>query len=409
MNYLEKRLEQLQDEEETLNRGLVDSEKKEERAEMLSAIEKIKEERALINEEINNARNAKIEAEKRDQKPKGGLRTVASFDNSKNEYLTSREATIDFMTTINNCHHRGEFREAWGKKLESRGIEGTEYFMPEGVLTVIKDFFDEYEGILNHVSTNPDYAVKITSQTIRNFATGRDDEDAPKVQTPFNFAQFSIDADEIYAAIKIGYKSQKLDRATGSRMVDYIIKELVKAIVRGVERQIILGTDLTLPNLKGIMTEQNGQLFSTHDMDMSSSQFSEVEVLAFTEGLEKISAIGNPIVVTTKAIARKLKSAKTPDVGFLDTNPLGLIKNGRNEILGNIVFTYDFMEGAENPIIAFAEGSYLLVGDSPTSPDFLQGYDIFPDNKGSYESIGLVGGSLAEYKAAVKFQDVVTG
>lgn len=407
MNYFETRLTQLQEEEETLNRGLIDSEKKEERQEILSAIEKIKEERALIDEEIKNARDAKIDADKRDKEPKGGLRKI--MGNEKPNYLATREASVDFLNILDACQKRGDFAEKWKSHLEARAVTGSEYFMPEGVLTVIKDFFDEYEGLLNYVSKNPQYAVDITSQTIRNFASGRADEDAAKTEKTFNFEQFTINVSEIYAAIKIGYKNQKLDKSTGSKMVDYIIRELVKSIVRGVERQIVLGTDATLPNLKGIMTETNTQLFETANIDLSAVQFSEKEVLAFTEGLEKISAMGAPIIVTTKEIARKLRSAKTPDVGFLDSNPLTLIKNGQNQILGYTTFTYDFMEGATNPIIAFAQDSYMLVGDSPTSPDFLQEYDIFPDNKGSYEAIGLVGGRLAEYKAAVKFVQGITG
>jgi HK97 family phage major capsid protein len=405
--YFEMRLKQLRGELQTLNEGSIKTDNADELRQIHQAITKCNEEIMEVERQLESIRQAKIDESKKAAEPQGEMRKVGGMDVRKTEtpYLETKEASIDFLNIMRSSTQREDFRKNWAENLEKRSITGTDLFFPEGVLTEIKDFFESYDGILNFVSTNPQLAEDITYQTIRNFASGRSSEDAAKVESSFDFKAFSIDVSEIYAAVKIGYKTQRLDRSTGSRMVNYIIRELVKSVTRGVERQIILGTDTTLPNLKGIMTETNAQLFDTHAVDFSPNQFDETQVLGVTAGLEKIKAVGSPVIVTTKAIARKLRSAKAADIGWVDTNPLGLISNGQNNILGYVCFVYDFMEGAANEMIGFAQGSYRLIGDSPTNPEFLQQYDIFPDNKGSYEAIGLVGGSLAEYKAAVKFTD----
>ena len=318
-------------------------------------------------------------------------------------YLNTVEAANDFIKSIANVTRKGEFNQKWKEHLATKGITGTDVFMPRPILDTIKDFFAEYTGILQYVSTNPNYILEVTSQTVRNFATGRATDDTVKTEQNFNFGSFVINVSEIYAAIKISYRLQKLDASTGGNMYQYVMQELMKSIVRGVERQIVLGTDATLPNLKGIISETNVQLFEVANIPLAATSFGYAEIDALVEGLEKILANGAPVIVTTKAIAGKFRRAKDADNNWYDVNHMQPVVNGVNNIGGNIFIVYDFMDTATNPIVAFARGAYTLIGDTPTSPDFFSGYDIFPDNKGEYEAIGLIGGSLVEFKGAVKF------
>ena len=63
------------------------------------------------------------------------------------------------------------------------------------------------------------------------------------------------------------------------------------------------------------------------------------------------------------------------------------------------------MNGADNPIIAFADKAYALIGDN-VSADKFDEYDVTV-NKRDIELASVMGGRLAEYKSAIKFTEKI--
>jgi len=368
--------------------------------EVSKSITDLRDQITELDAEIKEIEDAQAAATEATAKRK----TTFKKENEKmSNYLETVKAANDWVQMIGETNHRGEFHAKWTAHLEEKGITGDDIFMPRPVLDRIKDFFADYSGVLNYVSSNPNYVMEVDEQTLRAFATGRLTDTTTKVEQNFKFGSFVINAGEIYSLIRMGYAQHKLDQATGGRMYAYVIDQLMKSVVRGVERALLVGTDATLaPYIKAIATETNTDLFSVKPIDLTATSFSFQEVDALVEGIELILAQGAPVVICSKATAGKFRRAKDADGNWYNTNHMAPVRNGVNEILGLTFIVYDFM--TDDDLIAFASGSYLLIGDAPTNPDFLTQYDILPDNRGTYEVVGLVGGSLVEYKAATVFE-----
>ncbi|MTW08556.1 phage major capsid protein, partial [Streptococcus pneumoniae] len=84
-----------------------------------------------------------------------------------------------------------------------------------------------------------------------------------------------------------------------------------------------------------------------------------------------------------------------------DPQPFAPISQTGNVIAGYQVYVYDWMEDATNPIIAFADKAYKMIGDD-VSADRFEDYDVTM-NRRHIELASVLGGRLGQYKSAVKF------
>ena len=321
-------------------------------------------------------------------------------------YLKSKEAAIEYakMLVDNQGKSNKDMQDQWSEHLKSKGVTGLDKLLPEPVLLAIQEEFKDYAGVLNHVTKDPRYSAKVVLQSVQNFAKGHK---AGKTKKNANFAytQFTINSATVYIKVDFDYADLKKD-ANGTYF-NYAMQQLAKGFIRAVERAIVIGDGLEDSNedkiteIKSIAEEADVKLFETQEVDTDAATYTNDQIEAITDGVDKLYPLGDTILITTKAIARKLKLTKDKDGKYLDPQPFAPISQTGNNILGYTVYVYDWMNGAENPIIAFADKAYALIGDD-VSADKFDEYDVTV-NKRDIELASVMGGRLAEYKSAVKF------
>ena len=345
---------------------------------------------------------AKKESEKR-QKEKGSA--------AMTDYLKTKESAVEYarMLVDNQGKSNKDMQGEWEAHVKSKGVTGLDNLLPEPVLLAIQEEFKDYQGVLNHVTKDPRYSAKVVLQSVQNFAQGHK---AGKTKKNVNFAytSFTINAATVYIKVDFDYADLKKD--TTGRYFNYAMQQLAKGFIRAVERAIVIGDGLDaaaddkITEIKSIAEETEVKLFDTVEIDSDALVYTNDQIEAITAGIDKLYPLGDAVLVTTKAIARKLKLAKDTDGKYLDqTQPFAPISQTGNNILGYTVYVYDFMNGADNPIIAFADKAYALIGDN-VSADKFDEYDVTV-NKRDIELASVMGGRLAEYKSAIKFTEKI--
>ncbi|MEG0349581.1 phage major capsid family protein [Enterococcus sp.] len=354
-----------------------------------------------IDEADESLKSLSKELEKAKQKEKG----------TKNmDYLKSKEAAIEYakMLVDNQGKSNKDMQEQWSEHLKSKGVTGLDNLLPEPVLLAIQEEFKDYQGVLNHVTKDPRYSAKVVLQSVQNFAQGHK-KGTTKKNANFAYTSFTINAATVYIKVDFDYADLKKD--TTGRYFNYAMQQLAKGFIRAVERAIVIGDGLDagaddkITEIKSIAEETEAKLFDTVEIDSDALVYTNEQIEAITAGIDKLYPLGDTILVTTKAVARKLKLAKDTDGKYLDPQPFAPISQTGNNILGYTVYVYDFMNGADNPIIAFADKAYALIGDSVAADKFDE-YDVTV-NKRDIELASVMGGRLAEYKSAIKFTEKI--
>ena len=352
-----------------------------------------------IDEADESLKSLSKELEKAKQKEKG----------TKNmNYLKSKEAAIEYakMLVDNQGKSNKDMQDQWSEHLKSKGVTGLDNLLPEPVLLAIQEEFKDYQGVLNHVTKDPRYSAKVVLQSVQNFAQGHK-KGTTKKNASFAYTSFTINSATVYIKVDFDYADLKKD--TTGRYFNYAMQQLAKGFIRAVERAIVIGDgvdageDDKITEIKSIAEETEAKLFDTVEIDSDALVYTNDQIEAITAGIDKLYPLGDAILVTTKAVARKLKLAKDTDGKYLDPQPFAPISQTGNNILGYTVYVYDFMNGADNPIIAFADKSYALIGDN-VSADKFDEYDVTV-NKRDIELASVMGGRLAEYKSAIKFTE----
>lgn len=98
------------------------------------------------------------------------------------EYLKTKEAALDFARILmDNEGSSNSARKAWEANLVEKGVTDVNKILPEPVLIAIQNAFNDYDGILNHVTKDPRYAVRVALQTQQAKAKGHQNGKTKKV------------------------------------------------------------------------------------------------------------------------------------------------------------------------------------------------------------------------------------
>ena len=320
------------------------------------------------------------------------------------EYLKTKEAALDFARILmDNEGSSNSARKAWEANLVEKGVTDLNKILPEPVLIAIQNAFNDYDGILNHVTKDPRYAVRISLQTQKSKAKGHQNGKTKKDES-FVFIDYTINSAAVY--IKYSFEYADLKKDTTGAYFNYVMNELAQGFIRAVERAVVIGDgknsddDDKITEIKSIAEETLAQLFDTQEINVDG-EFDSTVLENLVKGIDKLAANTTPILVTSKTIARKLKMVKDGEKRYIDPQPFAPISQTGNVIAGYQVYVYDWMEDATNPIIAFADKAYKMIGDD-VSADRFEDYDVTM-NRRHIELASVLGGRLGQYKSAVKF------
>lgn len=320
------------------------------------------------------------------------------------EYLKTKEAALDFARILmDNEGSSNSARKAWEANLVEKGVTDLNKILPEPVLIAIQNAFNDYDGILNHVTKDPRYAVRVALQTQQAKAKGHQNGKTKKDES-FVLIDYTINSAAVY--IKYSFEYADLKKDTTGAYFNYVMNELAQGFIRAVERAVVIGDgknsddDDKITEIKSIAEETLTQLFDTQEINVDG-EFDSTVLENLVKGIDKLAVNTTPILVTSKTIARKLKMVKDGEKRYIDPQPFAPISQTGNVIAGYQVYVYDWMEDATNPIIAFADKAYKMIGDD-VSADRFEDYDVTM-NRRHIELASVLGGRLGQYKSAVKF------
>lgn len=162
-------------------------------------------------------------------------------------YLKSKNSIQDFANVL--AKHAGEdprdVKAAWQKHLGTKmGITNPEVLLPAAVVQSIEDAFKEGGQIWNLVNKTGLDVYKVAWDTVegedsraKGYNRSVEDEKAEEVIT---LADRTIRPQFIYKYLTIPKEVVKENRSTGA-LLQYVLSELPKRIVREVERAIVIG------------------------------------------------------------------------------------------------------------------------------------------------------------------------
>ncbi|MDS4999456.1 phage major capsid protein [Streptococcus pneumoniae] len=347
-----------------------------------------------------------VEIEEKEDNLNKAAKSIKEVQKGKTqmEYLKTKESALDFARILmDNEGSSNSARKAWEANLVEKGVTDINKILPEPVLIAIQNAFNDYDGILNHVTKDPRYAVRVALQTKQAKAKGHQNGKTKKDES-FVFIDYTINSAAVY--IKYSFEYADLKKDTTGAYFNYVMNELAQGFIRAVERAVVIGDgknsddDDKITEIKSIAEETLVQLFDTQEISVDG-EFDSTVLETLVKGIDKLAANTTPILVTSKTIARKLKMVKDGEKRYIDPQPFAPISQTGNVIAGYQVYVYDWMEDATNPIIAFADKAYKMIGDD-VSADRFEDYDVTM-NRRHIELASVLGGRLGQYKSAVKF------
>ncbi|HFU4203817.1 TPA: phage major capsid protein [Streptococcus suis] len=362
-----------------------------------------------VTELTNSINTLNTEIEEEEKQLEDAVKKHSEHQKKGNQsmnYLSTKQSALAFVQILldNEGRSSKSIANEWQDHLASKGVTDIDKVLPEPVLLAIQNAFVDYTGVLNHVSTDPRYAARIVLQTVSNAAKGQQSGKVKK-DMEVSYTDFTINSATVYIKHALDYADLKKD--TTGNYFNHVMKELAAGFIRAVERAVVIGDGLDARNqdkiteIKSIAEETLTELFDTQEINTAAATFGTEQLEALVAGLDKLAETTTPILVTSKAVARKLKLAKDADGKYLDPNPFAPIATTGNVISGFTVYVYDWMNGANNPIIAFADKAYTLVGDE-VAADRFDDYDV-TINRRNIELASVMGGRLSKFKSAIKF------
>ena len=253
------------------------------------------------------------------------------------EYLKTKEAALDFARILmDNEGSSNSARKAWEANLVEKGVTDVNKILPEPVLIAIQNAFNDYDGILNHVTKDPRYAVRVALQTQQAKAKGHQNGKTKKDES-FVFIDYTINSAAVY--IKYSFEYADLKKDTTGAYFNYVMNELAQGFIRAVERAVVIGDgknsddDDKITEIKSIAEETLAQLFDTQEISVDG-EFDSTVLENLVKGIDKLAANTTPILVTSKTIARKLKMVKDGEKRYIDPQPFAPISQTGNVIAG---------------------------------------------------------------------------
>lgn len=162
------------------------------------------------------------------------------------DYINSRKSMDDYAQVL--AKHAGEqpadVKNAWQSHLAKMGITNPEVLLPAGVVTAIEDAFKEGGEIWNLVNKTGLDVYKVMWDTI----TGEDSrakgynraDQADKAEEVITLTDRTLRPQFIYKYLTIPKEVVRENRSSGA-LLQYVLSELPRRIVREVERAIVIG------------------------------------------------------------------------------------------------------------------------------------------------------------------------
>lgn len=162
------------------------------------------------------------------------------------DYINSRKSMDDYAQVL--AKHAGEqpadVKNAWQSHLAKMGITNPEVLLPAGVVTAIEDAFKEGGEIWNLVNKTGLDVYKVMWDTV----TGEDSrakgynraDQADKAEEVITLTDRTLRPQFIYKYLTIPKEVVRENRSSGA-LLQYVLSELPRRIVREVERAIVIG------------------------------------------------------------------------------------------------------------------------------------------------------------------------
>lgn len=170
---------------------------------------------------------------------------VVAKSNAK-EYLKSKQALEDYAKVLvkNAGRQTSDVKAGWEKHLAKMGITNPEVLLPAAVVQSIEDAFKEGGEIWNLVNKTGLDVYKVAWDTVdgedsRAKGYNREDE-AEKAEEVITLADRTLRPQFIYKYLTLPKEVVRENRSTGA-LLQYVLSELPRRIVREVERAIIIG------------------------------------------------------------------------------------------------------------------------------------------------------------------------
>lgn len=318
------------------------------------------------------------------------------------DYLKSKESLTDFANVLaeNAGRDAKDVRAAWKKHVAVKNdITNPEILLPEGVIRSIQDAFAEGGEIWNLVNkTNLD-VFRVAWDTV----VGEDSRakghkrGTTKQEEVITLDDRTIRAQFIYKYLTLDKETVRENRGSGA-LLNYVLSELPKRIVREIERAIVIGDGRPGSDEQHIYSfvsikedaAANNTFASTYTPVAGESRYETI-----LKSLDGIKAGGPVYLVASKGYLTDLKLERTAGDNFMfmpGTNFADVFN------LAGII-TPDWMtEDTANDAYLVVFGEYRTVGD--TSIEAFSNF-ILKENKNEYLQEVYTGGALTAMKSAM--------
>lgn len=324
------------------------------------------------------------------------------------DYLKSKGAVEDFARVMAEQAGRGakDVKKAWANHLETKmGITNPEVLLPPAVIQAVQDAFDDGGEIWNAVNkTGLDvYASArdtVTGENSRAKGYNRDEE-SEKAEEVITLEARTLRPQFIYKYLTLPREVVKEQRSTGA-LLNYVLTELPKRIVREVERAIVTGdgrtpgTDYAISSFEAIKADAGDGVFAV-EYDPSADSNSYESILRASA---EIKAPGSKILVAKTGYVTDALLVQGVNGGYI-FQPGTQLQN----IFGfSNVVTPDWMDDdTDNDAYIFVPSEYRTVGDNS-----IESFTNFAlkTNTNEYLQEIWAGGGLTALKSGVAIQSV---
>lgn len=336
--------------------------------------------------------------------PEKQPKVTPSTVNAK-DYINSLKSMEDYAMVL--AKHAGEqpgdVKNAWQSHLVKMGITNPEVLLPAGVVTAIEDAFKEGGEIWNLVNKTGLDVYKVMWDTV----TGEDSrakgynraDAADKVEEVITLDDRTLRPQFIYKYLTIPKEVVRENRSTGA-LLQYVLSELPRRIVREVERAIVIGdgradgTDQKIDSFISLKADADAanafaSTYSPAEDENAYSALLHARALVKAEGAKYL--VAKPGYVTDILLLEGVNGGYVFQPGTNVANVFGFAG----------VITPDWLDDtndADNDAYIFVPSQYRTVGDN-TIESFSN--FVLKQNLNEYLQEIWAGGGLSARASAV--------
>lgn len=341
--------------------------------------------------------------------PQAQAKVTETAKQSMKEYLDSKEAMEDFANILQAeaGNTSDDVRAAWKDHLEAKmGVTNPSILLPTALITEIQDAFNTGGEIWSRMfKTGVDVFRAawdtVTGEASRAKGYNRDEEDE-KAEEDITIADRVLEPQFVYKYITLAKEDIKKQRSTGA-LVQYVLTELPRRIVREIERAAIIGdgradnTDFKISSYLSLKddAEDSAVFVETYTPETGESKY---DTLLLARDL--IEAEGGVVLIAKKGWKSSM---------LLERNEAGQLLFAPGANLESLMSLEAIIEpdwftdatDAENDAYLVVLSNYKTVGD--TSIESYTNF-ILKSNKQEYLQELYTGGALTVRKSAVAIQ-----